>query len=78
MLARRTYREIEKDRRRINDIIRKAAGDKEKEAKLAYTMALLITNVEKAQGRAAVARTLHKDHIAAVFDARVEILNMMA
>lgn len=63
-----------KDEMRINDIVRKAGGDKEKAAGLARTMASRITDRDKAYRRAQAARHAGHSELASVFMDRMKEL----
>ena len=62
-----TKSEFQKNYTRINDIISKSLGDKEKEIILATTQAKLITDEAKCVNRAKVARELGYEHLFEVF-----------
>lgn len=55
--------ELQKNKKRIDDIISKSNGDVEMEIKLAKRQAALITNEYKAINRAMVAKDLGKEEI---------------
>jgi hypothetical protein len=59
-----------KDQMRVNDIVRKAGGDRNKEILLAQTQANRITHSDKAYSRSTVASMLGHPHIAQVFKDR--------
>lgn len=63
-----------KDEMRINDIIRKSGGDKEKATKLAQSMASKITDRYKAMRRAKAASAAGRSDLADVFNARMKEL----
>jgi len=60
-------REFEKNFRRINEIIEKAKGDKDKEISLAKIYASKITDQYKAINRAKAARKLGHEHLFEVY-----------
>jgi hypothetical protein len=66
----------EKDRKRIDDIISKSAGDIEKQKKLALQMCNLITTEQKALGRYLVAKEYKIDHLAEIFLERAKELGI--
>jgi len=57
----------DKDKTRIEDIVKKAAGSSEKELSLSQTMANSIKDVDKSFGRAEAAKDLGKYEIAKIF-----------
>lgn len=63
-----------KDEMRINDIIRKSSGDKEKAMKLAQTMASRITDRYKAMRRAKAASAAGRSDLADIFNSRMREL----
>jgi len=66
----------EKDLMRIKGIIKRAEGDKDKEAQLAVQMANSIDKLEKATGRKEAALELKLKHIADAFEKREkELMN---
>jgi hypothetical protein len=65
----------EKDMRRIEDIIKKAGGNREKEERLATIMANKITDKAKAIRRAKAAEDENYHNIAKIFYNRAKMLN---
>ena len=62
-----TKSEFEKNYKRVEDIVTKSAGDKDKAIRLAHQQALKITDEWKAINRAMVARELAQEEIFEVF-----------
>jgi len=60
----------EKDHKRIEDIVKKAGGDRDKEISLATTMAKVITDKNKAERRAEAAEEQGLDHLRKIFQNR--------
>lgn len=69
------YGVTQKDTKRVEDIITKSNGDKEKQKKLAKVMADRIEHLEKAIARYFVSVKLKQPHIAEIFLRRAEELD---
>jgi len=62
-----TKAEFQKNYKRVQDMLEKAPGDKEKQESLATTQAKLITDEKKALNRAMAAKELGQMHIYDIF-----------